>query len=267
MLFEMAAARGRGDSCRGRRRGAATPSNCLDGLRARLVPAGRHFRRGRRCQPGRRAGVVRRVRSRPSGTCPHGAGALELGLPLPNLNALGHRAVVEALQGRCRLAQRPAADRRSRSSSVVAGPSEPQALATFLTLGLVRSGQAPSGCCGSAHQPRTVRQRRADRPGQPAGAGHRRGSAGGERGEARGAGRRRQAAGGAGAHTGTRRICWSAGARSAGAEASAVGGGRAEAVERIFPGPGAMPVSRRHGSGWCWPGRDSSPERIAPRSS
>ena len=62
--------------------------------------------------------------------------ALELGLPLVNVNAVGHQAVLEAMAGRCR-----AADRRAREVAQLVErrgwSSEPQALATFLALGLV----------------------------------------------------------------------------------------------------------------------------------
>ncbi len=62
--------------------------------------------------------------------------ALQLGLPLPNLNAIGHLAVVEALLGRCRQAHR----RGLEGMSVIerrGWASEPQAVASFLALGLV----------------------------------------------------------------------------------------------------------------------------------
>ncbi len=58
------------------------------------------------------------------------------GCGLVNVNAVGHQAVVEALAGRCR-----AADRRAREVAQFVErrgwSSEPQALATFLALGLV----------------------------------------------------------------------------------------------------------------------------------
>ena len=78
--------------------------------------------------------------------------ALELGLPLVNLNAIGHRAVVEALQGRCRQADRRAAEGVSiieRRGWV----SEPQALATFLALGLVELARHRPAEAVAAHRP------------------------------------------------------------------------------------------------------------------
>ena len=134
-LFEMAAARWRGDS-------AAVIELCrhtielLDGFSRRAVPAGRQFRAVADINLGGAqlwAGDFASAEQRLSATEPE---TLELGLPLVHLNALGHRALLEALQGRNRRAQRRA-DQAVEIIERRGWASEPQALATFLTLGLV----------------------------------------------------------------------------------------------------------------------------------
>jgi LuxR family maltose regulon positive regulatory protein len=134
-LFEMAAARTAGDT------GAvadlaAWVVGLLDRTSRRLVPAGRQYRviavnnlGGAQLWSGAfddaEANLTAAARD-----------ALELGLPLVNVNAVGHQAVLEALAGRCR-----PADRRAREVAQFVErrgwSSEPQALATFLALGLV----------------------------------------------------------------------------------------------------------------------------------
>src|SRR4029078_9813955 len=59
--------------------------------------------------------------------------ALELGLALVNLNAMGHLALLAALRGRSRRAAHRAAD-SLRIVERRGWDSEPQALGTFLTL-------------------------------------------------------------------------------------------------------------------------------------
>jgi len=68
------------------------------------------------------------------------AEAGELGLGLPQVNAIGHLALADAMRGRCR-----AADRRARQALQIADRrgwgSEPQALAAVLCSGLVQLGR------------------------------------------------------------------------------------------------------------------------------
>ncbi len=135
LLFEIAGARVHGD-------GTAVVSTAnraidhLDRTPRRLIPAGRHFRviaevnlGGGQLWTGDLDGAEQMLAvSAPA--------ALQLGLPLPNLNAIGHHAVVEALLGRCRQAHRRALD----GMGVIerrGWASEPQAVASFLALGLV----------------------------------------------------------------------------------------------------------------------------------
>ena len=134
-LFELAGARMRGDA--GKTHDISTRIiDYLDQTPRRRVPAGRHFRAVAENNLGGAklwAGDLGAAEQILMATAP---AAAELELPLTQLNAIGHRAVVEALQGRSRQAYRRGAegvdivDRRGWAS-------EPQALASYLALGLV----------------------------------------------------------------------------------------------------------------------------------
>jgi LuxR family maltose regulon positive regulatory protein len=134
-LFEMAGARMRGDASAVAIL-AGRVIDDLDRTPRRQIPAGRHFRAVAENNLGGAklwAGDLAAADQILAATVP---ATQELELPLTQLNAIGHRAVIEALQGRCRQAHRRAlegidiVDRRGWAS-------EPQALASFLALGLV----------------------------------------------------------------------------------------------------------------------------------
>ncbi len=134
-LFEIAGARMRGDVATV----AAISTRVIDYLDRtprRLIPAGRHFRLVAENNLGGAKLWIGDLGAAEQILAVIGPAAIELELPLTQLNALGHRAVVEALQGRCRQAHRRAlagvdiVERRGWAS-------EPQALASFLALGLV----------------------------------------------------------------------------------------------------------------------------------
>ena len=82
--------------------------------------------------------------------------ALELGLLFVHLNALGHHAVLDALQGRLRQA-----GRRARDGLAIIDKrgwaAEPQALASFLARGLVGLARSDLQPPPAAHQPRASR--------------------------------------------------------------------------------------------------------------
>jgi LuxR family maltose regulon positive regulatory protein len=134
-LFEMAGARGRGDTALIIDR-AEQAVRILDERPRRAIPVGRHYRvvanvnlAGARAwsdQPGDAEQILGTLLPE----------ALELGLLLPHLNALGHLALLDALHGRFRTAQR----RTTEAMQIIdrrGWVSEPQALATFLALGLL----------------------------------------------------------------------------------------------------------------------------------
>ncbi|MET0865486.1 MAG: LuxR C-terminal-related transcriptional regulator [Nakamurella sp.] len=134
-LFEMAAARFSADGETVVRK-ANQVVDLLDQTPRRLVPAGRHYRAiavtnlgGGQLWAGELDDAERNLALvEPD--------ALELGLLFVHLNAIGHHAVLDALQGRLRQATR-----RARDAVAIIDKrgwaAEPQALASFLAYGLV----------------------------------------------------------------------------------------------------------------------------------
>jgi len=134
-LFEMAASRSVGDT-RAVVDAAAQAVDLLDRTSRRLVPAGRQYRAiavnnlgGAQLWSGEFEAAEQNLTTAEQD-------ALDLGLPLVNVNAVGHHAVLEAIQGRCRRADRLARE-AVQGIERRGWLSEPQALATFLALGLV----------------------------------------------------------------------------------------------------------------------------------
>jgi len=134
-LFEVAAARARGDHAEVLRL-ANEALVALDRTPRRRVPAGRHFRAIADVNVGGAqlwAGDFAAAEQRLTLTAPM---TLELGLPLTNLNAIGHLAVLDAMSGRCRRA----ANRATEALRIIerrGWGSEPQALGTYLAMALV----------------------------------------------------------------------------------------------------------------------------------
>lgn len=162
MLFELAAARSHGDGGKVLTTARRT-IDYLDRTPRRLVPAWRHFRLvadinlgGAQVWSGDFLDAERVLsESAPAAT--------DLGLLLPNLNAIGHLAVLEALQGRCRQAYRRAAEgigiieRRGWAS-------EPQGVASFLAAGLVELARhRPAAAMAQINRGLTVSGERSDR--------------------------------------------------------------------------------------------------------
>ncbi|MEP6559693.1 MAG: LuxR C-terminal-related transcriptional regulator [Nakamurella sp.] len=134
-LFEMGAARFRADAGTVVRQ-ANQVIDLLDRTPRSLIPAGRHYRAIAMTNLGGAqvwAGAFEDAERNLALAEPD---ALELGLLFVNLNALGHLAVLDALQGRLRQAAR-----RARQGVEIIDKrgwaAEPQALASFLTYGLV----------------------------------------------------------------------------------------------------------------------------------
>ncbi len=134
-LFEMGAARFRGDSAATLRL-AADAVTVLDATSRHRLPGARYFR------------VIAEVNlagaqlwtgnfSDAEQTLDNAAiTAAELGLLLPQLNAVGHLALVDVLHGRCRRAARRSAE-ALQIAERHGWTSEPQALAAYLSAGLV----------------------------------------------------------------------------------------------------------------------------------
>jgi len=146
-LFEMGVARMNGD-IDALVAAAAGAIDLLDRTPRRAVPASRHYRviatanlGGAQLWSGAFDDAERNLASADPES-------LELGLPLVNINAAGHRALLEALQGRNRLAERRARqttqiiDRRGWSS-------EPQSLAAYLAMGLVELSRGHVDAAGA----------------------------------------------------------------------------------------------------------------------
>lgn len=133
-LFEMGVARGRGDTAAVIDRAQQT-IRILDDHPRRAIPVGRHYRVVANVNLAGAQIWADRQRDTEQILVTLLPEALELGLLLPHLNGLGHLALLDAMQGRFRSAQRRATeamqiiDRRG-------WVSEPQALAAFLALGL-----------------------------------------------------------------------------------------------------------------------------------
>lgn len=135
VLCEMAAARFRGDSAATARL-AARAVEILDATPRQRIPIARPARvvadinlAGAQLWTGLPSGAAQILEAA-------AAEAAQLKLPLPQLNAIGHLSLLDALHGQCRRASRRStlalqiADRRGWNS-------EPQALAAFLSAGLV----------------------------------------------------------------------------------------------------------------------------------
>jgi LuxR family maltose regulon positive regulatory protein len=134
-LFEMAAERTTGDT-KAVLDLATWVVGLLDRTSRRLVPAGRQYRVIAVGNLGGAQLWSGEFDDAETNLTAAARESLELGLPLVNINAVGHLAVLEALAGRCR-----AADRRAREVAQFVErrgwSSETQALATYLALSLV----------------------------------------------------------------------------------------------------------------------------------
>ena len=147
LLFEMAAARSHGDQA-----GVLRLSNAvlelLDRSSRRSVPSGRHFRAVAAVNVGSAQIWADNFADSEQQLTASAPEALELGMALVNLNAIGHLALLDALQGRFRRA----AHRAAESLRIIerrGWDSEPQALGTFLTMALVELSRCrPSAAAG-----------------------------------------------------------------------------------------------------------------------
>ena len=145
LLFEMVAARTQGDP------GsvvelASHAIHVLDAGRSR-IPAARGLRTiaesnraGAQIWTGG-SGIPERLKSTADQ-------ALELGLPLPHLNAISHLALLDALHGRCRAAHRRSGEALALIERHGWG-SEPQALAAFLARALVELTRGRTAVAGA----------------------------------------------------------------------------------------------------------------------
>ena len=171
LLFEIAAARQHGD-------GEAVVSaanrviSFLDRTPRRLIPAGRPFRVIAEVNLGGGQLWTGDLDAAEQMLALSGPAALQLGLPLPNLNAIGHHAVVEALQGRCRQAHRRGLEGMQRHRTPWLGV---RTAGRRLVPGVRTGGAGAAPTCrgGDPDQPGAGRRRRAVGPVDPAGAGRR----------------------------------------------------------------------------------------------